>query len=197
VGAAGIWAGSRFFDGRSVRPIPVLAAPSFWALACVVPSFADDPQLRIVLMSTLMAMLTAATAEEIWRGRAEPLISRWPTLCAPLAYAAALLARIPAALLSPLLEDQSLMSGISFALLAFGTLLFTVVVAFLLLNMSKERSELKHKIASMGHARHTADVRPRSFQIDQRPVWSRDRRRRFARFRGSTAHQHARKRFGL
>ncbi len=85
VGAAGIWAGSRFFDGRSVRPIPVLAAPSFWALACVVPSFADDPQLRIVLMSTLMAMLTAATAEEIWRGRAEPLISRWPTLCAPLA----------------------------------------------------------------------------------------------------------------
>ncbi len=149
VGAAGIWAGSRFFDGRSVRPIPVLSAPSFWALACVVPSFADDPQLRIVLMSTLMAMLTAATAEEIWRGRAEPLISRWPTVCALLAYAAALLARIPAALLSPLLEDQPLMSGISFALLAFGTLLFTVVLAFLLLNMSKERSELKHKIASM------------------------------------------------
>ncbi len=59
-------------------------------------------------------------------GARRPLISRWPTLCAPLAYAAALLARIPAALLSPLLEDQSLMSGISFALLAFGTLLFTV-----------------------------------------------------------------------
>jgi diguanylate cyclase (GGDEF)-like protein len=34
-------------------------------------------------------------------------------------------------------------------LLAFGTLLFTVVLAFLLLNMSKERSELKHKIASL------------------------------------------------
>jgi diguanylate cyclase (GGDEF)-like protein len=94
-------------------------------------------------------MLTAATAEEVWRGRAEPLMSRWPTVCALLAYAAALLARIPATLLSPLLQGQSLMSGISFALLAFGTLLFTVVLAFLLLNMSKERSELKHKIASM------------------------------------------------
>jgi diguanylate cyclase (GGDEF)-like protein len=149
LGAAGVWAGTRFFDGRPVRPIPVVAAPAFWGLACLVPSFGSDPQLRIVLMSTLMAMLTAATAEEVWRGRAEPLMSRWPTVCALLAYAAALLARIPAALLSPLLQGQSLMSGISFALLAFGTLLFTVVLAFLLLNMSKERSELKHKIASM------------------------------------------------
>jgi diguanylate cyclase (GGDEF)-like protein len=149
LGAAGVWAGSRFFDGRSVRALTVAAAPAFWLLACLVPSVGSDPQLRIVLMSTLMAMLTAASAEEVWRGRAEPLMSRWPTVCALLAYAAALLARIPATLLSPLLQGQSLMSGISFALLAFGTLLFTVVLAFLLLNMSKERSELKHKIASM------------------------------------------------
>ena len=41
------------------------------------------------------------------------------------------------------------MGGVSFALLAFGTLLFTVVLAFLLLNMTKERSELQHKIASL------------------------------------------------
>jgi diguanylate cyclase (GGDEF)-like protein len=135
LGAAGIWAGSRCFDGRSVRPITVVSAPAFWGLACLVPSFGSDPQLRIVLMSTLMAMLTAATAEEVWRGRAGP--------------PCALCLRIPAALLSPLLQGQSVMSGISFALLALGTLLFTVVLAFLLLNMSKERSELKHKIASM------------------------------------------------
>ncbi len=95
LGAAGIWAGTRFFDGRPVRPIPVIAAPAFWGLACLVPSFASDPQLCIVLMSTLMAMLTAAAAEEVWRGRAEPLMSRWPTVCALLAYAAALLARFP------------------------------------------------------------------------------------------------------
>ena len=43
-----------------------------------------------------MAMLAAVTAEEFWRGRAEPLMSRWPTVCALLAYAAAMLARIPA-----------------------------------------------------------------------------------------------------
>jgi diguanylate cyclase (GGDEF)-like protein len=144
-----IWAGARMFDGRPVRPGLVASPAALWLVACAVPAFAADINLRVVLASTLMAMLAAVTAEEFWKGRAEPLMSRWPTVCVLLAYAAALLARIPATLLSPILQGQSLMSGVSFALLAFGTLLFTVVLAFLLLNMTKERSELKHKIASL------------------------------------------------
>jgi diguanylate cyclase (GGDEF)-like protein len=143
------WAGARIFDGRPVRPSLVLAAPVLWLAACAIPTFAADVNLRLVYVSAVMAMLAAVTAEEFWRGRGEPLMSRWPTVCALLAYAAALLARIPATLLSPVLEGQSLMSGVSFALLAFGTLLFTVVLAFLLLNMTKERTELGHKIASL------------------------------------------------
>jgi len=149
LGTSLIWAGSRIFDGRPVRPGLVLAPSALWLIACTIPAFADDINLRVVLVSALMAMLSAVTAEEFWRGRAEPLMSRWPTVCALLAYAAALLARIPATLLSPILQGQSLMSGVSFALLAFGTLLFTVVLAFLLLNMTKERTELQHKIASL------------------------------------------------
>jgi diguanylate cyclase (GGDEF)-like protein len=97
----------------------------------------------------MLAMLAAATAEEFWRGRDEPLMSRWPTVIVLLAYAAALLARIPATYFSPVLNDHSLLGGLSFALLAFGTLLFTVVMAFLLLNMTKERTELQHKINSL------------------------------------------------
>jgi diguanylate cyclase (GGDEF)-like protein len=48
-----------------------------------------------------------------------------------------------------MLDDNWLMSVVSFAVLAFGTLLFTVVMAFLLLNMTKERTELAHKIAAL------------------------------------------------
>ena len=149
LGSGLIWAGARLFDSRPVRPGLVAAAAGLWLIACTVPAFAADINLRVVLASTLMAMLAAVTADEFWRGRAEPLMSRWPTVCVLFAYAAASLARIPATLLSPILQGQSLMSGVSFALLAFGTLLFTVVLAFLLLNMTKERSELKHKIAAM------------------------------------------------
>ncbi len=143
------WAGARIFDGRRVRPLVVVFAPILWLLACRFPAFADDVNLRVVVVSAMLAMLAAATAEEFWHGRNEPLMSRWPTVIVLLAYAAALLARIPATYFSPMLTNHSLLSGVSFALLAFGTLLFTVVMAFLLLNMTKERTELAHKIASL------------------------------------------------
>jgi diguanylate cyclase (GGDEF)-like protein len=97
----------------------------------------------------MMAMLVAATAEEFWRGRDEPLMSRWPTVIVLLAYAAVLLARIPATYFSPHLDDNSPLSGASFTLIAFGTLLFSVVMSFLLLNMTKERTELQHKINAL------------------------------------------------
>jgi diguanylate cyclase (GGDEF)-like protein len=143
------WAGARMFGGRNVPPIIVLFGPLLWLFACQLPAFAADDNLRVVVVSALLALLAAATAEEFWRGRQEPLMSRWPVVIVMLAYAAALLGRIPATYFAPLLDHHSLMSGVSFALIAFGTLLFTVVLAFLLLNMTKERTELHHKIASL------------------------------------------------
>ncbi len=143
------WAGARKFDDREVLPLVVVFAPVLWLIACRIPAFAGDVNLRIAVVSAMMAMLAAATAEEFWRGTNEPLMSRWPTVIVLLAYAAALIARIPATYFSPLLDNQPVMSGVSFALLAFGTLLFTVVMSFLLLNMTKERTELQHKINSL------------------------------------------------
>jgi diguanylate cyclase (GGDEF)-like protein len=143
------WAGARIFDDRKVLPLVVVFAPVVWLLACRAPVFVHDFNLRVVVVSSMMAMLAAATAEEFWRGRDEPLMSRWPTVIVLLAYAAALLARIPATYVLPFLDNHSLMSGVSFALIAFGTLLFTVVMSFLLLNMTKERTELQHKINAM------------------------------------------------
>src|SRR5262249_21360875 len=63
-------------------------------------------------------------------------------------YAGARWARIRAPFFSPLL-GKSMMGGVSFALIPFGTLLFTVVMSFLLLNMTKERPELQHKINAL------------------------------------------------
>jgi len=144
-----IWAGARDFGGRKLSPLVVGFAPVVWLFACRIPAFENNPDLRAMLVSAMTAMLVAATAEELWRGRAEPLLSRWPTVIVLLAYAAVLLARIPAMFFSPMLDDDSLLSGLSFALIAFGTLLFTVVISFLLLNMTKERTELQHKINAM------------------------------------------------
>ena len=143
------WAGARIFDGRKVVPLVVVFAPVVWLVVCRIPVVEHDINLRVVIMSAMMAMLAAATAEELWRNRDELLMSRGPTVIVLLVYAAALLARIPATYFSPHLDESSLLGGISFALIAFGTLLFTVVMSFLLLNMTKERTELQHKINAM------------------------------------------------
>lgn len=146
-----LWAGARQFDRRPVRPVLLtMAAPiAIWLIACATPVFANDIQLRVVLMSALTGLLTLASAQEIWRGRAEPLMSRWPTLWVLIAYAGILLVRILATLFVPSMQGPSVLGGLAFALMAFGTLVFTVVLAFLLLNMTKERTELHHKIASL------------------------------------------------
>jgi diguanylate cyclase (GGDEF)-like protein len=143
------WSGARLFDGQRIRPYLLLLPPAAWLLLCRIPGFAAGGDLGTAFVSTVMAVLALVTAEEFWRGRDEPLMSRWPSVIVLLAYAAVLLARVPATLLSPAVAAESLLSGLSFALLTFGTLLFTVVMAFLQLNMTKERTELKHKINSL------------------------------------------------
>jgi diguanylate cyclase (GGDEF)-like protein len=143
------WAGARIFGGRRALLVVVLTAPFVWLAACQLPSFAVDVNLRVAFVSAMLALLAAATAEEFWRGRDEPLMSRWPVVVVLLSYAALLVARVPATYFAPVVDDRSLLNGVSFAVLAFGTLLFTVVLAFLLLNMTKERTELHHKIASL------------------------------------------------
>jgi diguanylate cyclase (GGDEF)-like protein len=143
------WSGARVFDGRKVQPLHLLLAPAIWLALCRIPAFAASPSVEVIVVSTMLALLALRAAEEFWRGRDEPLMSRWPTVIVLLAYAAVLLARVPATLLTPSFDNDSVLRGLSFALLSFGTLLFTVVMAFLQLNMTKERTELKHKINSL------------------------------------------------
>jgi diguanylate cyclase (GGDEF)-like protein len=143
------WTGARVFDGRPIHPSLVLLAPLAWILLCRVPSFADNPGLRIIFVSTILATLALLAANEFWRGRDEPLMSRWPLIVVLLVHAMILLGRVPAILFSPTFRDEFVFSKPAFTLLAFGTLLLTVIVAFLQLNLTKERSELKHKINSL------------------------------------------------
>jgi len=149
-GMALVWAGARVFDGRSVGLVQIAMAPALWIGACLIPAIGDDINLRTVVVSALLAVLAGMTAREVWRGRAELLLSRWPTVVTLLGYGAAMLARIPLTLLVPQPAGAYLYTASPlYPLLAFGTLMFTVILAFLLLNMSKERTELRHKTASL------------------------------------------------
>jgi len=150
IGIGLVWTGARQFDGRPSRVAMVAVAPLIWVAACAVPDIRADINLRTMVVTTLGALLAFAAAREIWRGRAEPLLSRWPTAVTLLVYGAVMLARVPMTLAIPQpAGEYQFTASVLYPFVSFATLLFSVVIAFLLLNMTKERSELRHMIASM------------------------------------------------
>jgi len=145
-----IWLGARQFDGRRPRTPLIAVAPALWLACCAVPFILADINLRTVIASTLAGLIALVAAGEIWRGRAEPLMSRMPTSGTLIGYGSLMLARVPLTLLMPQPPGENhLTASALYPLLAFGSLLFAVVLAFLLLNMTKERSELRHKTAAL------------------------------------------------
>jgi diguanylate cyclase (GGDEF)-like protein len=144
-----LYAGARAFGGRAT-PIPVfLIAPLIWLTAMRVPAINGELAARAILVSSMQAFFVALMAYEFWRGRAEPLLSRWPTIILALTHIAMLSMRMIVVVTTPLLSDRQLPHTPAFAAMAFGTVLYTVTFAFLLLSLTKERSELRHKIAAL------------------------------------------------
>src|SRR4029453_4138768 len=76
------------------------------------------------------------------------LVSRMPAILILLALGALFLLRSPAATLPWWLANEASDGGLS-TVLSFEALLFTIAVAFLLLAMAKERTELQQKKAAM------------------------------------------------
>jgi len=145
-----VWAGARLFDGRPPHYMMATIAPAIWIVACAIPAIGSDINARTVIASGLAATLAFATAREIWRGRAEPLLSRWPAVVTLIVYGVAMVGRIPLTLTVPQAAgEHQVIASVLYPLVAFGTVMFSVVLAFLLLNMSKERTELRHKTASL------------------------------------------------
>ena len=52
-------------------------------------------------------------------------------------------------MLTPLTATHDFFRSPTFAVMAFATVLYTITFAFLLLSMTKERGELRHKTAAL------------------------------------------------
>jgi diguanylate cyclase (GGDEF)-like protein len=148
VGYSLLFAGTRAFSGRETPVTVFLIAPLIWLTAMQVPAIANDINLRVVIVSTMQCALIALMAHEFWRERAEPLLSRWPAIILLITHVVMLNARMVTVLLTPILSHHDFFRSPVFALMAFGTVLYTITFAFVLLSMTKERSEMRHKIAA-------------------------------------------------
>lgn len=144
-GVACAWQGARAFEKRAPLWIFVGAAPAIWLAACAVPGFMEIVTHRVIVSSVLLASLFAMTAFEFWRGRAEPLPSRWTVVALFSSMAAIFALRIPLIGVAPF--PFGALPAEPAWVAAFNLLMFfhTVVLAVLLVAMSKERQELRQR----------------------------------------------------
>jgi diguanylate cyclase (GGDEF)-like protein len=143
------WTGARVFDGRPVEPVYLVTGAVLWLLICRLPVLAEAVQLRALIASAIITAYTWLTAYEFWRGRIEQLISRWPAIFMLFAHGALYLLRTPLVSMLPFAPDNSMYGSVWLTVLSFEALLFTISVAFILLAMAKERTELRHRNAAM------------------------------------------------
>lgn len=143
------WTGARVFDGRPVEPVYLVTGAVLWLLICRLPGLSDSTDLRVLLASGIIAAYTWMSAYEFWRGRTEPLVSRWPAIFMLFAHGALFLLRTPLLAGIPFVTKSSIYGSVWLTVLSFEALLFTISIAFILLAMAKERTELRHKTAAM------------------------------------------------
>ena len=144
------WTGARLFDHRKAQPVLLFAGAGVWLLACRIPGFADSFDVRVLLSSGIITTYTWAAAFEFWRGRSEPLVSRWPVIFLLFAHGALYLLRTPLGAMLPWLPTSNqVFESVWLTVLSFEALLFTIAIAFILLAMAKERAEHRHKTAAL------------------------------------------------
>ncbi|HYA06893.1 MAG TPA: GGDEF domain-containing protein [Xanthobacteraceae bacterium] len=144
------WTGARVFDHR--RPLPVLlfGGAALWLVLCRIPSIAGAWDVRALLSSGIITAYTWAAAYEFWRGRSEPLVSRWPAIFMLYAHGALYLLRTPFGAMLPWAPTGNVVfQSVWLTVLSFEALLFTIAIAFILLAMAKERTEHRHKTAAL------------------------------------------------
>ena len=142
------WTGARVFDGRPVRPMYLVAGSVLWLIVAHLPAL-DALDLRFLVASGIVTTYTWLTAYEFWRGRSEPLVSRWPAIFMLFAHGALFLLRTPLFAILPWSTASEVVGSVWLTVLSFEALLFTIAIAFILLAMAKERTEYRHKTAAM------------------------------------------------
>jgi diguanylate cyclase (GGDEF)-like protein len=162
------WSGARVFDGREPRPGSLMTGATVWILACQFSGFIAAAELRALLSSIIIATFVWLTAFELWRGRADWLISRWPAILVFFAHGSIFLLRTP---LNPLLSpaDNSAASSAWMTVMSTEALLATISGAFILLAMAKERVESERQDNLTGLANRSLFRKRLNEQLNRSP----------------------------
>jgi diguanylate cyclase (GGDEF)-like protein len=144
------WTGARVFDHLRPQPVLLFAGAALWLVVCRIPAVEASFNIRVLIASGIITGYTWATAYEFWRGRKEPLVSRWPAIFMLFAHGSLYLLRTPFGAMLPWSPTSNeVFESVWLTVLSFEALLFTISIAFILLAMAKERTEYCHRTAAL------------------------------------------------
>jgi diguanylate cyclase (GGDEF)-like protein len=144
-----MWSGVRSFERHRTSVPLMLAGAAIWLVACQIESFFAAPIARAALMSAIVITYSGLSAWELWRGRAEGLMSRWPIIVLLLVHAAIFLVRIPLAGSIPLAMSSHEIHIDWWTFVVFETVFFSISIAYLFGGITRERIVLWHQHASL------------------------------------------------
>ncbi len=143
------WTGARVFGGRGPLPLAMVGGSVVWLVVCHLPIISMPFEFRFLIASGIITTYTWLTAYEFWRGRAEPLVSRWPAIFMLFAHGSLFLLRTPLGAMLPWPPANQAFESVWLTALSFEALMFTISIAFILLAMAKERAAFLHRTAAM------------------------------------------------
>ena len=144
-----MWCGARAFEGRRASAAVAGAGVAIWLLACQFDAFLSSMTMRVELYSLLACGYALLTAAEYWRARDTELMSRWPAIVLLLIHGAFFGVRAVFAEAMPFPTVIQNSTAAWFPLAAAATLAHFFCMAFLVMNMAKERLELQHRRAAL------------------------------------------------
>lgn len=148
LGYAMMWTGARVFEGRKPLVLPIAAGWIVWLAAFQIEAFAQSMAARAGLASVLVGAYSFAFVYELWRGRHDRLVSRWPIMIIVSAHAVAFPFRTQFVRAIPFPLGSSPASADVSALLVFAPLLYSFAMVFLLMALTKERAESNQRYAA-------------------------------------------------
>jgi diguanylate cyclase (GGDEF)-like protein len=149
VGYGLMWCGARRFEGRQCHYHWALIGAVTFLVASQFDAFTNTPVLRIQLNSAFFAVYSLLAASEVWRGRDPGLLSRWPAMVLLLLHAIFFVVRIAFADQLPFPAGNNFVTPGWFPIGALAVLANNFCLAFLIMNMAKERAELRYRNAAL------------------------------------------------
>jgi diguanylate cyclase (GGDEF)-like protein len=144
-----MWKAARTFEGRGT-PLPwAFAGAAIWLAACLIEGFYESQAARIMLASAIMGAYLLLCALEVWRAQDRELVSRWPAIILLTVHGALLLGRVPFVHMLPFPGGVLPPSPHWFPVGLFEMMFHIFCMSVLLVNMAKERAELRQRQNSL------------------------------------------------